>query len=229
MALEKIGFTLILLMLPGSLVTAAQGAEPKSVRSFTNSAFPKNDQRMAKKLRQARPSGFCAESAKWNQQSTASQSKSDEDQEDCSFSQEGQLEALRNVGSRYPGGKTDVKERVITWVSENGTKTVFSYGGCADLGSEISVTSKMKTPRSRQAVLATALALGERFWTKNLIYEPLALPMLKEGIRRNRFAIEKINGSTLFNIQHGEAFAEFYIEHTYKEGLDTVSVVWGEN
>jgi len=33
---------------------------------------------------------------------------------------------------------------------------------------------------------------------------------------------------TLFNIRY-EAFVEFYIEDTYKDGLDTVSVAWQGN
>ena len=150
------------------------------------------------------------------------------DQDDCTFSPEHQLEILRNVGSRYPGGKRNIKEREITWLSENGDKTVFGYGGCDDLGSAISVTSKMKTPRSERAVLSTALALAERFWTKELIDDSLVLPLLRESIQHNRLIIEKRNGETFFNIRH-EQFVGFYIEHTYKHGLDTVSVAWQGN
>jgi hypothetical protein len=150
------------------------------------------------------------------------------DQNDCALSSEHQLKVLRNVGSRYPGGKKGVKKREITWFSENGDKTVFGYGGCEDLGSVVSVTSKMKTPRSQRAVLSTALALGERFWTRELIGDSLALEVLKEGIQGNRLIKEESNSETRFNIRH-EAYTEFYIEHTHKDGLDTVSVAWQGN
>lgn len=149
-------------------------------------------------------------------------------QNDCTLSLEHQLKILRNVGSRYPGGKKDVKKREITWFSENGDKTVFAYGGCEDEGSVISVTSKMKTPRTQRAVLSTALALAERFWTRELIGNSLELEVLKESIQRNRLIKEESNGETVFNIRH-EAFVEFYIKHTYKDGLDTVSVAWQGN
>jgi len=52
------------------------------------------------------------------------------DQDDCTFSSDNQIEVLRNVGNRYPGGKTNVKKHEITWLSENGDKGGRVRRGC---------------------------------------------------------------------------------------------------
>jgi hypothetical protein len=145
---------------------------------------------------------------------------------ECTFSPEHPLTVLNTAAKRYPGGRMDPAQQQIVWVSKNGERTVFGYGGCEDLGSVISRASRMKTPRSSAAALLVAEELAERFWNKDIIgADSISLDVLKESIQANRLSGD---AKTFFSISHPH-FAEFYVAHEFEAGVDSVSVAWQGN
>jgi hypothetical protein len=150
------------------------------------------------------------------------------DDSDCTFDVPSQVRVVAALASVSPPGKIDSSKHLITWTDPVEGTTTFSYGGCFDLGSEVTRSTPRKNPRTQEQVFALARELATRFWGNNLISQPLAAETLARALDKAAFSVESAGGRTLFRLED-PAYVEFYIEHVYKAGVDRVVVSWQGN
>ncbi|MES2297727.1 MAG: hypothetical protein V4582_11835 [Pseudomonadota bacterium] len=148
--------------------------------------------------------------------------------EECSFNQEPQVEVLKKVAARYPGGKVVLASRQVSWNEGKGKTTTFGYGGCYDFGSVISQSEKAAAPRSEAQVFALAKALAQRFWNKDIYGNPMALETLTKNLDDKHFTARPSHGSTVYRIEE-PLFAELSVAHTFARGYDRVVLTWQGN
>jgi hypothetical protein len=148
--------------------------------------------------------------------------------DDCTFDQDNQVKVLTAVAQSEPGASLDLERREVSWGTAGTDSTVFAYGGCADLGSTASRTTPMKAPRTREQVFAVAKALAERFWSNKHVGARLATATLRSGLSAQRFEIERLNGVTTYSIRDPH-YVELYVEHSYADGADRVTIAWQGN
>ena len=144
--------------------------------------------------------------------------------EDCSFDQDHQVEVVRNLSARYPGGTLDVPAHQVTWPLIGGGSVIFEFGGCAHLGSVITRSDPLAKKRTRKQVLSIARNLARKYWH----WDNLVVQTMVTNLDRSSFTTETVEGKTIYRI-HDPTYAEFYIEHEYKDGTDRISVAWMGN
>lgn len=146
----------------------------------------------------------------------------------CTFDQANQVRVITAVAKFAPHASVDLDNRQVTWTSTSRETTVFSYGGCADLGSTVSRSTPMKTARTREQVFSVAKELAERFWSNEFVRERLATDTLLAGLKESRFTIEKDKQRATFYVRDPN-YVELYVEHTYANGTDQVTIAWQGN
>jgi hypothetical protein len=144
--------------------------------------------------------------------------------EDCSFNQDYQVEVVRNLSARYPGGSLDETAHRITWTMKGGGSVVFEFGGCAHLGSVITRSDPLAKKRTSKQVLGIARHLARKYWH----WDMLAVQTMVTNLERSSFITEIIDDKTFYRIKD-PTYTEFYIEHEYIDGTDRVTVAWMGN
>jgi hypothetical protein len=148
--------------------------------------------------------------------------------DDCTFDQDHQLKVLTAVAQAAPGASLNLEQREVSWGAAGTDSTVFVYGGCVDLGSMVTRTTRMKAPRTQKQVFAVAKDLAERFWSNQYVAEDLATEALVSALSAQRFEIERLNGATSYNIRDPH-YVQLYVEHSYSDGADRVTIAWQGN
>jgi hypothetical protein len=148
--------------------------------------------------------------------------------DDCTFDQDHQVKVLTAIAQSEPGASLNLESREVSWGAVWTDHTVFAYGGCEDLGSTVTRTTPMKAPRTQEQVFALAKALAERFWSNQYVVERQATETLVSGLAGQRFEIEHWNGTTTYSIRDPH-YVELYVEHSYSDGADRVSIAWQGN
>jgi hypothetical protein len=148
--------------------------------------------------------------------------------DDCTFDQDNQMRVLTAVAQSEPGASLNLERREVSWGAAGTDYTVFAYGGCEDLGSTVSRTTPMKAPRTQEQVFALARALAERFWSNQYVFERQATETLLTALSAQRFGIEHWNGATTYSIRDPH-YVELYVEHSYSDGADRVTIAWQGN
>lgn len=138
------------------------------------------------------------------------------------------MKLLSAVAHLEPGAKLDLERREVLWEGPGAEMTIFSYGGCADLGSTVTRSTPMKSPRNREQVFSLAKELAERFWNNKEVRDNTATETLLSGLFEKRFEVEQMNGSTIYSVSD-EAYVELYVEHSYADGIDKVTIAWQGN
>jgi len=148
--------------------------------------------------------------------------------DDCAFDQEHQARVIAAVAKSAPGAVVDVDNRQVTWVTPKKETTVFSYGGCADLGSRVSRSTHKTTPRSQAQVFALAKHLAERFWSGKQVSAGTATDALVTGLSTAAFTVDVNDGRTSFHVRD-PGYVQLYVEHEFKDGVDKVTIAWQGN
>ncbi len=148
--------------------------------------------------------------------------------DDCTFDQDNQVKVLTAVAQSEPGASLNLERREVSWGAVGTDLTVFGYGGCADLGSTVSRTTPMKTPRTQEQVFALAKDLAERFWSNKHVAARLATETLLSGLSAERFEIERWDGATTYSVRDPN-YVQLYVEHSYSDGADRVTIAWQGN
>jgi len=148
--------------------------------------------------------------------------------DDCTFDPDYQVKVLTAVAQSEPGASLDLERREVSWGAVGTDSTVFGYGGCEDLGSTVSRTTQMKAPRTQEQVFALAKDLAERFWSNKHVAASLATEALLSGLSAQRFEIERLNGTTIYSVRDSH-YVELYVEHSYMDGVDSVTIAWQGN
>jgi hypothetical protein len=146
----------------------------------------------------------------------------------CTFDQEHQAQVIVAVSKSAPGAVVDVEKRQVTWVTPKKETTVFSYGGCADLGSMVSRSTPRTAPRSQAQVFALAKELAERFWSSKTVAAGSATDALVTGLSTAAFTVDVNDGRTAFNVRD-PGYVQLYVEHEFKDGIDKVTIAWQGN
>jgi len=141
----------------------------------------------------------------------------------CTFDRQHQIDVIKVAVARIPGGKVSVDPTIARWKYAGGGKVVFSYGGCADLGSSVTLSEPRKTAKSKEAILASALELAKTYWTPEIVGDPMALEAVTNGIEAATQAGSPINWETGLELT-ASGFVELYVSHKYAKGVDVVSI-----
>lgn len=86
--------------------------------------------------------------------------------DDCTFDQQAQTQRLREAVARQRGGRLDADGNTATWRARNGDTVRVAYGGCADLGTTVSLRYAMarRAPSAKEAI-GRLLAAIEIYWS----------------------------------------------------------------
>ena len=95
-------------------------------------------------------------------QASAQTSASD----DCTFDQHAQKQRMREAAARRSGGRLDADANTATWQRRNGDTVSVAYGGCADLGTTVTLRygRERRAPSVRDAI-GRLLAAIETYWS----------------------------------------------------------------
>jgi hypothetical protein len=148
--------------------------------------------------------------------------------DDCTFDQAHQANVISSIAARFPGGTANVTDRAVTWTSTSEGTTIFSYGGCADLGSMISRSTPLAAARTQDQVFALARELATRFWSNDIVSARLATKTLLAGLDESNYTEERIDGKRLYSVADPN-YVQLYVEHEYKDGTDRVVIAWQGN
>ena len=148
--------------------------------------------------------------------------------DDCTFDPRHQANVITSIAARFPGGTANVRDRLVTWTNHAEGTTTFAYGGCYDLGSEVSRATRLAAPRTLSQVFALARELATKFWSNDIVSARRATKTLLAGLSKSKYTIEKINGAELFSVSD-PGYVELYVEHEYKDGIDRVAIAWQGN
>ncbi|PWF43134.1 hypothetical protein [Massilia glaciei] len=143
----------------------------------------------------------------------------------CTFDQAEQEVVLKRAALRHPGGTLALKQRHIQWSEPGGWTSTFTYGGCHHFGAGASLAQRSAAAMTRLEVMATAIALAQRFWNKRTVGDTLALETLSKNVGEARYTVEKAGGSTVYRVID-PAFAELSVEHSHENGIDLVRIAW---
>ena len=148
--------------------------------------------------------------------------------DDCTFDQAHQAAVISSIANRFPGGSANVADRKVTWVSTTEGTTTFGYGGCVDLGSVITRSTRMTSPRTQEQVFALARELATKFWSNDIVSAKLAAETLISGIYGSKYSTKKANGKSIFAVSD-PGYVQLYVEHEYISGIDSVVIAWQGN
>jgi hypothetical protein len=148
--------------------------------------------------------------------------------DDCTFDQNHQANVIASIAARFPGGSVYATDRLVTWTSPEEGTTTFGYGGCADLGSVITRSTRLAAPRTRDQVFALARELAMKFWSNDIVSERLATETLLTGLSTSKYTTEEADGRLLYSVSDPN-YVQLYVEHEYKDGIDRVVVAWQGN
>lgn len=141
---------------------------------------------------------------------------------ECSFDVEHQKSIVKQAATKIPNGKVGSDPTEAIWEYQNGRRISFSYGGCADLGSTVTLSEPMKIARATEAVLARALELAEIFWASEIVGDSMALDAIREGLRGSTLP-STANPDEVLEIS-GPGFVQLYVAHNYEGGVDVVEI-----
>lgn len=145
--------------------------------------------------------------------------------DDCVFDQENQKIVIATIAKTHPYGKINFKNRIITWNNKKEGTTIFSYGGCAHLGSSIINTQKLVKQRTREQIFSTLKILVNRFWNNDDVPAQMAVTTIFSALENSSYSVEKINRKTFYRINDVE-FGDVIISHEYKNGIDNIEISW---
>lgn len=148
--------------------------------------------------------------------------------DECTFDQENQLAVLAAIAKQNPGAKTYPEKRQVVWVRPGEGTTTFGYGGCADLGSVVTRSTPLPVARTQEQVFSLARDLATRLWSNKEVSERLATETLTNALQGGRFSVETVEGKKLFQVNDPN-FVQLYVEHEYKDGVDTIAIGWQGN
>ena len=148
--------------------------------------------------------------------------------DECTFDQDHQVNVITSIAARFPGGSVNTGERQVTWESPAEGTTLFSYGGCYDLGSMITRSTQLAAPRTEDQIFELARELSVRFWSNEIVSERRAAEALLAGLRASKYTTEESNGKMFYSISD-PGYVELCIEHEYRDGIDHVVIAWQGN
>jgi hypothetical protein len=148
--------------------------------------------------------------------------------DECTFDQENQLAVLAAIAKQNPGAKSYPEKRQVVWVRPGEGTTTFGYGGCADLGSVVTRSMPLSAARTQEKVFSLARDLATQFWSNKEVSERLATETLVKALQSGRFYVETVEGKKLFQVNDPN-FVQLYVEHEYKDGVDTIAIGWQGN
>lgn len=145
--------------------------------------------------------------------------------QDCSFNQEHQVQVLRAMANRFPGGQLDIKNRTIQWKQSATDGTQLNFGGCFHLASGVTQTIRLSQARTQAQVFALAKFLAKRYWDNQLVSAGAAFDALVAALNAGKYAVSYEEGKTIYAISD-ETYDELTVSHSYQNGIDTVMIVW---
>lgn len=148
--------------------------------------------------------------------------------DECSFDQEYQVSLLTAVAHSEPGATLNLERRQVSWGDAGSGMTIFAFGGCEDLGSTVTRSTPLASPRTQEQVFSLAKELAERFWSNKEVAVGSAAEILLTGLSARKYEIEQIDGSTIYRVSD-EGYVELYVEHAYVDGIDSVTIAWQGN
>jgi hypothetical protein len=148
--------------------------------------------------------------------------------DDCTFDQNHQATVIAAIAARFPDGSANATDHLVTWTSPTEGTTTFGYGGCADLGSVITRSTRLAAPRSQDQVFALARELTMKFWSNDIVSARLATETLLAGLSASKYTTEKADGKLVYSVSDPN-YVQLYVEHEYKNGIDRVVIAWQGN
>ena len=84
----------------------------------------------------------------------------------CIFDQQAQKQRMREAVARRSRGRLDADANAATWQRRNGDTVSVAYGGCADLGTTVTLRygGERRAPSTRDAI-GRLLAAIETYWS----------------------------------------------------------------
>jgi hypothetical protein len=156
------------------------------------------------------------------------QTHSGEADDDCSFDQGHQASVIASIAARFPGGSVNETDLIVTWTGPADGTTTFAYGGCEDLGSMITRSTRLESPRTRDEVFSLARELATRFWSNDIVSARRATEALVSGLTEATYTTERVGGKVLYSVPD-PGYVELSVEHEYQDGLDRVVIAWQGN
>lgn len=149
--------------------------------------------------------------------------------DECVFDQEDQPRIINAIAKMYPGGVIDYENRQVSWSDPVDGITIFVYGGCQHLGSEVSLESTRTNARTQEQVFTLARKLSQRFWNNGVVpASRIATEALQKALNQHEYTVIQVEGMTVYSIQEN-VYSQLVIEHEYKNGIDRVSISWVGN
>lgn len=146
-------------------------------------------------------------------------------EDDCTFSQSDQKKIRASVQERHPGATLDVDSRALRWTTPE-AETTLVYGGCVDLGSEITESRPRSAKRSEKEVLARALMLAERFWTPDLISAgAVATETLRRSVGKKQWRRVLEPGQVRYEFRD-PTYTVLAVTHRLADGKEVVRLEW---
>jgi hypothetical protein len=148
--------------------------------------------------------------------------------DECTFDQDHQASVIASIAVRFPGGVASASDRLVTWTSPTEGTTTFAYGGCEDLGSMITRSTRLTAPRTRDEVFALARELATKFWSNDIVSARRATEALVSGLSGSEYTTESTEGKVLYSVPD-PGYVELCVEHEYRDGIDRVVIAWQGN
>jgi hypothetical protein len=148
--------------------------------------------------------------------------------DECTFDQDHQTRVIASIADRFPGGSVNATDRVVTWTSTSEGTTTFAYGGCEDLGSMITRSTRLAAPRTQDEVFALARELATKFWSNDIVSARRATEALVTGLSGSTYTTERMEEKVLYSVPD-PGYVELCVEHEYRDGIDRVVIAWQGN
>jgi hypothetical protein len=140
---------------------------------------------------------------------------------ECTFDQANQIEVLREMSARHPGGTLDIAQRKLSWEIAGG-RIDYQYGGCVHLGTIVSQLDSRATARNQEEIFRVARQLAATYW------DTAVTEILVNALQRKKYVVDNSNDRTAYAIAH-EDYTQLYIEHSHADKVDRVTIGWTGN
>lgn len=146
--------------------------------------------------------------------------------EECTYDLDNQQSVIGAIAQRIDGASLDGNR--LTWKSAAGERTSLGYGGCHDLGLQLTRSTAAAAPRTRAQVFALAQELATSYLAPEIPDGKRASESLLLGLRQGTYKEQVSGATTHYQVDH-EYFIELQLTHRFNDGVDEVTISWYVN
>lgn len=146
--------------------------------------------------------------------------------EDCTYDPDYAQGVLSKIAQRLDGAMREGNE--LRWIGAEGEVTILGIGGCHDRGTQLTRSTPMSAPRTREQVFALARELASSYLAPEIEGGKTAGESLLLGLQQSTYQTHSSDGTTRYQVEHAQ-YIELQVTHRFHEGVDEVSISWYEN